>query len=163
MFRDFVSHSVYEIKLTPSRCVASTKASTELGADECSAVFCAVRSGTEAVSQKQSSCATRIRRFSFSVLASRLHDSFAFDNGNDAVDCRNSDFFVHSVRPEYLHLIHFGGRAQSEMHTLIGAGSVTASAEDIRALTDRPRSDDTFAPIASRGLFGPPTNFSVSQ
>jgi len=44
--------------------VASTKASTGLGADNAGAVFCAVSGGTE-VNQKQSSSVRRIGRFSF--------------------------------------------------------------------------------------------------
>ena len=76
--------------------------------------------------------------------ASRLHDSFAFHDGNDPADRGNLDLLLCAVRPEDLHFVHLGGRAQPEVQALIGAGSVAASAENIGALADRARRNKYF-------------------
>ena len=98
-----------------------------------------------------------------SASVSRRDDSFAFLHGKDAVDGGDRNFFLRPAWPVNFHPVHFHCHSKAEVQALIGTRCIASTAEDVPALPTLPVVTNTLAPIASRGLLGPPSSFSVIQ
>src|SRR5258708_3034693 len=60
----------------------------------------------------------------------------ALDNRINSVRRGNFDHLLRAAWPENLDLLNLCGRGQSEVQSLIGAGSIAAATKNIRSLTD---------------------------
>src|SRR6266850_6281702 len=71
-------------------------------------------------------------------------DSLALDHLENAVDCGARDFLHGAAGPMDLEVVDFGCRAEAEMDARVGAGGVTAAAENVGALADAARGEEHF-------------------
>lgn len=84
--------------------------------------------------------------------------SMSFHNRKNLIDARN-DLLRPATRPVNLDLIHFGRGPQSEMKTLVGAGAVAASADDVSTLADPVGSKEDLGADGVPWTLGSPDQF----